>query len=224
MISGKVGSTRLRAADKYCNARSGYNIPLNILEHPRGDSDQNNAPALCSCPPWTWATAWCAHFCASSHGDVGTAIVELSWIQFFAKSYTIKNHRHRIQEIRWMKRQSLNAMRSTHFFRFEACVKMIDHTGGSIYIYIYYMSVMIFDLKQCSIAANCTKMFAEIFTHAPTWTSSKHLSVWQYISAYHSLYHKISFRTRPFWGFERCGKQFCLCLLEAFDYNHLISW
>lgn len=81
------------------------------------------------------------------------------------------------------------------------------------------MSVMIFDLKQCSIAANCTKMFAEIFTHAPTWTSSKHLSVWQYISAYHSLYHKISFRTRPFWGFERCGKQFGLCLLEAENYT-----
>ena len=90
-----------------------------------------------------------------------------------------------------------------------------------VYIYIYYMSVMIFDLKQCSIAANCTKMFAEIFTHAPTWTSSKHLSVWQYISAYHSLYHKISFRTRPFWGFERCGKQFCLCLLGAFDYIYV---
>lgn len=46
------------------------------------------------------------------------------------------------------------------------------------------MSVMIFDLKQCSIAANCTKMFAEIFTHAPTWTSSKHLSVWQYGSTF----------------------------------------
>ena len=142
----------------------------------------------------------------------------LSWVgfSFSQRAIRLKNHRHRIEEIRWMKRQSLNAMQSTHFFRFDACVKMIDHTGGSIYI---HMSVMIFDLKQCSIAANCTKMFAEMFTHAPTWTSSKHLSVWQYISAYHSLYHKISFRTRPFWGFERCGKQFGLCLLEGENYS-----
>ena len=117
---------------------------------------------------------------------------------------------------------NLNAMQSAHLFSFEACVRMIDHTGGYIYIYTY-MSVIILDLKQCSTAANCTKMFAEIFTHAPTWTSSKNLSVWQYISAYHSLYHKISFRTRPFWGFERCGKQFGLCLLETGYYNPLIG-
>ena len=60
-----------------------------------------------------------------------------------------------------------------------------------IYMYIYvYMPLIIIDLNECSIAANCTKMIAEIYTHDSTWTPSKKMAV---DSAYDSVCHKYRF-------------------------------
>ena len=90
-----------------------------------------------------------------------------------------QKHRQRVQEIRCF--FNLNAMQSIHQFR---------NDRSTLWIYIYKCHSLFFYLKECSIAANCTKMIAEIYTHDSTWTPSKKMAV---DSAYHSVCHKYRF-------------------------------
>ena len=131
----------------------------------------------------------------------------------------ILQHSHIFQETK-----STVVSRFWNFFRFEACVKMIDHTGGSIYIYIHICQSWFLTWSNAVlqlIAPKCLQRYLHMLQHGPPVSTCQYGSTFLLTTA--CLTKSVSEQGR-FGGLSAVVSSLVSAYWKPRTINGLINW